>query len=314
MADIREQIQRLKAERNAVILAHTYQIAEVQDIADFVGDSLALSRQAASTPADVIVFCGVHFMAETAAILSPEKLVLLPDPMAGCSLADQAHVAGVLAWRAEHPDGLVVAYVNTSAAVKAESDVCCTSANAVEVVASLPADKPLLFLPDMFLGNYVRQVTGRENMDIWMGECHVHAAMHPEDLDRARAAYPGAEVLVHPECGCSTPLLIDLEGAEHEGVEVLSTGGMVRKVQGSPHKEFVIATETGIIHTLRKAAPDKVFHAVSDEAECQYMKMTTLDKVLRSLENLQFAVRVPKETADRARISIERMLTLGARR
>jgi len=314
MPDIREEIQRLKAQRNAVILAHNYQIPEVQDVADFVGDSLALSRQAASTAADVIVFCGVHFMAETAAILSPEKLVLLPDPAAGCSLADQAHVAGVLAWRAEHPDGLVVAYVNTSAAVKAESDVCCTSANAVEVVASLPADRPVLFLPDMFLGNYVRQVTGRENMDVWLGECHVHAAMHPDDLARARAAHPGAEVLVHPECGCSTPLLLDLAGAEQEGVELLSTGGMVRRVQESAQQEFVIATETGIIHGLRKAAPDKVFYAVSDEAECQYMKLTTLEKVRDALAKLQYAVTVPPEVAGRARLAIERMLTLGARR
>lgn len=259
--DCLREIERLKAERNAVILAHNYQVGEVQDIADYTGDSLGLSQQAAKTNADVIVFCGVHFMAETAAILSPDKKVLLPDPDAGCSLASSITGKQLRAWKAEHPSATVVSYVNTTAEVKAESDYCCTSANAVEVVASIPPDQEVLFLPDMFLGNHVRKMTGRKNLRIWAGECHVHAAVQPAEIVRSREEHPSAEFMVHPECGCTTPAmyLSAVGDRSMEGARILSTGGMLKYARESASNEFVVGTETGIIHALRKQNPEKTF-------------------------------------------------------
>ena len=303
------RIKELARERNAVILAHNYERPEVQDVADFVGDSLGLSREAAKTSADVIVFCGVHFMAETAAILSPAKTVLLPDLAAGCSLADTIDADQLRAWKAEHPGAVVVSYVNTTAAVKAESDYCCTSGNAVEIVNSIPAEQEILFLPDFFLGAHVRRVTGRENMHIWLGECHVHAGITPLSLNRQRSEHPGAELLVHPECGCATSVVEAMSAGaiSSEGVQVLSTEGMIRR----PSESKIVATETGILHRLRRANPDKTFFAASDRAECQYMKMTTLPKVLHSLEALVHRITVPEDIAQKARKALERMVAVG---
>ncbi|HET9017515.1 MAG TPA: quinolinate synthase NadA, partial [Thermomicrobiaceae bacterium] len=251
-----EEIGRLRRERNAVILAHTYQIPAVQDIADFVGDSLGLSRQAASTDAAVIVFAGVHFMAETAAILSPDKTVLLPDLSAGCSLAASITADQLRDWKAEHPGAVVVSYVNTSAEVKAESDYCCTSANAVEVVRSIPADREVLFLPDLFLGEWVRRETGRTNMHLWLGECHVHGGIVADDVDRARALHPDAELLVHPECACGSKCLLDLQSGRLDAARtrVLSTEGMVRYAASAQARRFLVATETGVLHRLHRQA------------------------------------------------------------
>lgn len=310
--DLVREILRLKHERNAVILAHNYEVGDIQDAADFVGDSLSLSQQAAQTDADVIVFCGVHFMAETAAILSPDKRVLIPDLGAGCSLASSIDGDQLRAWKAQHPDAAVVSYVNTTADVKAESDYCCTSANAVQVVQAIPADKPVLFLPDMFLGNHVRKVTGRKNILVWAGECHVHAAVRPIDIMTAREAHEDAEFLVHPECGCTTPAMYyasDDEGAMHNA-HILSTGGMLRYAQESPAKEFVVATETGILHALKKHNPSKTFYPVADSMVCPFMKMITLEKLYRSLRDDVYEVTVPRHIAERARVPIERMLTI----
>jgi quinolinate synthase len=306
-------IKSLAKERNAVILAHNYERPEVQDVADFVGDSLGLSREAAKTSADVIIFCGVHFMAETAAILSPTKTVLLPDLAAGCSLAETITADQLRAWKAEHPGAVVVSYVNTTAAVKAESDYCCTSGNAVEIVNSIAADKEILFLPDLFLGAHVRRVTGRENIHVWLGECHVHAGITPLSLARQRAEHPDAELLVHPECGCATSVVEAMSAGAipSDGVQVLSTEGMIRRPTESANREFIVATETGILHRLRKANPDKTFFAASDRAECQYMKMTTLPKVLNSLEKMQYRITVPPEVAKKARLALERMVAVG---
>ena len=311
-----ELVARIKAlanERNAVILSHNYERPGVQDVADFVGDSLGLSREAAKTTADVIVFCGVHFMAETAAILSPDKTVLLPDLAAGCSLAETITADQLIAWKAEHPGAIVVSYVNTSAAVKAESDYCCTSGNAVEIVNSIPAEKEILFLPDLFLGAHVRRVTGRQNMHIWLGECHVHAGITPQSLARQRADHPTAELLVHPECGCATSVVEAMSAGAipSDGMHVLSTEGMIRRPGESASREFIVATETGILHRLRRANPDKMFFAASDRAECQYMKMTTLPKVLDALEKTQYRITVPPEIAARARLALERMVAVG---
>jgi quinolinate synthase len=310
---LHEEIRRLAAERNAVILAHNYERPEVQDVADFVGDSLGLSREAAKTDADVIVFCGVHFMAETAAVLAPEKTVLLPDLAAGCSLAASISADELRRWKAEHPGAVVVTYVNCTADVKAESDYCCTSGNAVEVINAIPAEKDILFAPDMFLGAHVRRMSGRENIHVWMGECHVHAGIDPEHISRQRAAHPGAEFLIHPECGCSTPVLeaISAGAVDPEGVHILSTEGMIRRPQASGNDEFIVATEIGILHRLRRENPGKKFYAASDGAQCAYMKVTTLPKVHRALERMQHQITVPKHVADRARKAIERMIAIG---
>src|SRR5688572_2787770 len=311
--ELHDRIRELAKKRNAVILAHNYERPEVQDVADYVGDSLGLSREAAKTDADVIVFCGVHFMAETAAILSPTKTVLLPDLAAGCSLAETITADQLRAWKAEHPGAVVVSYVNTTAAVKAESDYCCTSGNAVEIVNSIPADKEILFCPDMFLGAHVRRMTGRQNIHVWMGECHVHAGIDPEHIALQRSAHPGAELLIHPECGCATNVVEAVSAGDIDptGVQILSTEGMIRRPAQSSADTFIVATEVGILHRLRKANPSKTFIPASDRAQCAYMKVTTLPKVLRSLERLEHHITVRGDVATRARRAIERMVAIG---
>jgi quinolinate synthase len=311
--ELQSEIKRIAKARNAVILAHNYERPEVQDVADFVGDSLGLSREAAKTSAEVIVFCGVHFMAETAAILSPNKTVLLPDLAAGCSLASTIDADALIQWKAEHPGAAVVAYVNTTAEVKAESDFCCTSGNAVEVVNSIPADQEILFLPDMFLGAHVRRLTGRKNMHVWMGECHVHAGIDPENIRLQRTLHPEAEFLIHPECGCSTSVLEAMSAGDidGEGVQILSTEGMIKRPALSVAEEFIVATEVGILHRLRRENPSKRFFAANERAVCAYMKVTTLPKVRAALMFNQHRITVPMAVADRARRSIERMVAIG---
>ena len=310
---LHEEIRRLARERNAVVLAHNYERPEIQDVADYVGDSLGLSREAAKTEAEVIVFCGVHFMAETAAILSPEKTVLLPDLAAGCSLASMIDGAQLRAWKAEHPGAVVVSYVNTTAEVKAETDYCCTSGNAVEIINAIPAETEILFCPDMFLGAHVRRVTGRENIHVWPGECHVHAGIDPEHIALQRAAHPAAEFLIHPECGCASSAIEALSAGDidPDGVQILSTEGMIRRPAESRAQEFIVATEIGILHRLRRENPTKRFIAASDRAQCAYMKVTTLPKVLRSLETLTHRITVEPSVAARARLAIERMVAIG---
>ncbi len=304
-------IQRLKRERNAVLLAHNYQRDEIQDIADVVGDSLGLSQAAARTNADVIVFCGVHFMAETAAILCPDKTVLIPDREAGCSLADSIDAAQLRAWKAEHPGAVVVSYVNTTAEVKAESDYCCTSGNAVNVIRAIPPDREILFLPDMYLGSYLRQVTGRP-IQIWAGECHVHAAIRPAGVDAMRAAYPDADLLIHPECGCVSSAMHLLASGAIAGANthILSTEAMIRHADSSSASRFIVATEIGVLHRMRQAHPAKSFLPIDESISCRYMKMITLDKVLRSLRDMVDPVTVAPEIAARARGAIERMIAL----
>ena len=313
IAELQRRIKALAKERNAVILAHNYERPEVQDVADFVGDSLGLSREAAKTDAQVIVFCGVHFMAETAAILSPEKTVLLPDLAAGCSLASTIDADQLRAWKAEHPGAVVVAYVNTTAEVKAESDYCCTSGNAVEVVNAIPADKEILFLPDMFLGAHVRRVTGRQNIHVWMGECHVHAGIDPENIRLQRKLHPEAEFLIHPECGCATSVVeaVSAGDVDPEGVHILSTEGMIKRPAESEAKSFIVATEIGILHRLERAYPGKKFYAANERASCAYMKVTTLPKVLGALERLEHRITVPADVAAKAKLAIERMVSIG---
>ncbi len=307
------EIRALAKERNAVILAHNYERPEIQDVADFVGDSLGLSREAAKTEADVIVFCGVHFMAETAAILSPQKTVLLPDLAAGCSLASTINADQLRAWKAEHPGAVVVAYVNTTAEVKAESDYCCTSGNAVDVINAIPADREILFLPDMFLGAHVRRESGRENIHVWLGECHVHAGIDPEHISLMRAQHPGAEFLIHPECGCATSVVEAMSAGaiDKENAHILSTEGMINRPSQTEQDTFIVATEIGILHRLRRANPTKHFIAANDRAQCAYMKVTTLPKVRDALLHTQYRITVPEDVAARARLSIERMVSIG---
>jgi len=313
---LQSKIKRRARERKAVILAHNYERPEVQDVADFVGDSLGLSREAAKTDAEIIVFCGVHFMAETAAILSPQKMVLLPDLAAGCSLAATIDGDQLRAWKDEHPGAVVVSYVNTTADVKAESDYCCTSGNAVEIVNSIPAETEILFLPDMFLGAHVRRVTGRRNMHVWMGECHVHAGIDPEHINQRRAQHPGAEFLIHPECGCATSAVeaVSAGDVDPEGVQILSTEGMINRPRISNAEEFIVATEVGILHRLRRENPTKRFFPANDLAVCAFMKVTTLPKVLNSIERLEHHITVEPETSARARRAIERMIAIGGNR
>ncbi|MGW3993441.1 quinolinate synthase NadA [Amycolatopsis sp. NPDC004772] len=308
-----EEVRRLAKQRDAVLLAHNYQVPEIQDIADHTGDSLALSRIAASSDASTIVFCGVHFMAETAKILSPEKTVLIPDARAGCSLADSITGAELRAWKAEHPGAVVVSYVNTTAEVKAETDICCTSSNAVDVVASIPADQEVLFLPDQFLGAHVKRVTGRENMHVWAGECHVHAGINGAELAERAAEEPDADLFIHPECGCATSALyLAGEGAvAPDRVKILSTGDMVHEARDTKAKTVLVATEIGMIHQLRKAAPDIDFRAVNDRASCRYMKMITPAALLRCLRDGLDEVHVDLETAAKARASVQRMIEIG---
>ena len=304
-------IERLRRERHAVILAHNYQLPEVQDVADYVGDSLNLSRQAAETDAEVIVFCGVHFMAETAAILSPEKTVLLPDLEAGCSLADTITADQLRDWKAEHPGAVVVSYVNTSAEVKAESDYCCTSGNAEAVIRAIPEGTEILFCPDMFLGAHLERVTGRR-MHVWMGECHVHAGIGPDELEATRRRHPDAELLLHPECGCTSATLYRLGHGDLRGPScvVASTEGMVRRAVESPATTFIVATEVGIIHRMNLLAPAKQFLPASEDAVCPYMKKITLERVAACLERMEPRVTVPQPVADRARKALDRMVAI----
>lgn len=307
------RIRRLARERDAVILAHNYQRPEIQEVADHVGDSLALARLAASSPAAVIVTCGVYFMAETAKILSPGRTVLIPEAGAGCSLADSITAGQLRAWKAEHPGAAVVAYVNTSAEVKAESDVCCTSANAAEVVSAIPADREVLFLPDQFLGAHVKRVTGRQNLRVWAGECHVHAGISPRALREMAAARPEAELYVHPECGCGTSALWqtgtgDLPASR---TRVLSTGGMLEAARSTSAPAVLVATETGMLHQLRKANPSVSWEPVNPHATCHYMKMITAEALERCLLTGQAEVRVDPSVAARARRAVEAMIAVG---
>jgi quinolinate synthase len=351
IAELQSEVRALAAERGAVILAHNYQVPEVQDVADYVGDSLGLSRKAATAEGETIVFCGVHFMAETASILCPEKTVLIPDLDAGCSLAASIDAEQLAEWRARYPGGVVVMYVNTTAEVKALTDYCCTSANAVEVVRHIyetrGADTEILFGPDMWLGAYVEKELGRR-MHVWDGECHVHAGIRPADIEATRAAHPGADFLIHPECGCSTSVMEFIAAGDisSEGVHMLSTGGMLKyaeqaehmaaagalggagverwvdgegaqgaaesvSAQGNGRREVVVATETGMLYPLRMAAPDVDFIPANPEASCVYMKMITLSKLRDSLRDMRYEVRVPPEVAERARVPIDRMVAIG---
>ena len=317
---LQDEVQELARERGAVILAHNYQLPEIQDIADFVGDSLALSREAAAADAETIVFCGVHFMAETASILSPDKTVLIPDPDAGCSLADSITAEQLRAWKREHPGAVVVMYVNTTAAVKAETDYCVTSANAVDVVEHIfrenGDDTEILFGPDMFLGAYVEKTLGRK-LTVWDGECHVHAGIRPDDINAVRAAHPDADFLIHPECGCSTSVMEYVAAGDValEGVHMLSTGGMLGYARQHEREHergtAIVATEIGMLHPLREAAPDIDFIAANEAASCRFMKMITLPKLRDSLRDGRYEVRVDPETAERARLPIERMIAIG---
>jgi quinolinate synthase len=350
IASLKDEVRALAKQRDAVILAHNYQVPEIQDVADYVGDSLGLSRQAAATDAAVIAFCGVHFMAETASVLCPEKTVLIPDLGAGCSLAASIDAEQLAAWRAEHPDGVVVMYVNTTAEVKALTDYCCTSANAVDVVRHIydtyGADTEILFGPDMWLGAYVEKQVGKP-MHVWDGECHVHAGIRPADIEATRPAHPGADFLIHPECGCTTSVMEYVASGDisSEGVHMLSTGGMLGYAEhaesaiaggegtapgqveepglqgssqaaaenGGPGKvrEAIVATETGMLYPLQMAAPDVSFIAANPRAACVYMKMITLRKLRDALLEMKFEVRVPPEIAERARVPIDRMVAIG---
>lgn len=309
---LKDEILKLKKEKDVIILAHNYQIPDVQDVADFTGDSLGLSRQAAKVEQKTILFCGVRFMAETAAIISPEKKVLLPDLEAGCSLSDSITVDELQNWKKQHPGAIVVGYVNTTAEIKAELDYCCTSSNAVNVVKAIPEEKEILFLPDMFLGSYVAKMTGRKNMRIWAGECHVHAGITPENIIKKLDSMKDTEFVIHPECGCTTPMMYDVADGSFDDkkVSILSTDGMLKHVNKSKSKNFVVATETGILYRMRKDNPTKTFIPASDKAECQYMKMITLEKVYDALVNEKHVISVPKEIADKARLAINRMLEI----
>jgi len=310
---LKDEVLKLKKEKDIVILAHNYQVPEVQDVADFVGDSLGLSRQAAKVKQKTILFCGVHFMAETAAIVSPGKRVLIPDLEAGCSLSDSITIDQLRKWKKEHPDAITVGYVNTTAEIKSELDYCCTSSNAVNVVNAIPKEREILFLPDMFLGSYVSKITGRKNMQIWAGECHVHAGITPDDIEKKLAELKNAEFVVHPECSCTTPMMYDIASGRYKNhqVQILSTEGMMNHVSKSDSQQFVVATETGILYRMRQQNPQKTFIPASENAECEYMKMITLDKVYRSLYDEKYEVKVAKKIADKARIAIERMLSIS---
>jgi quinolinate synthase len=315
LSRLQHEVRALAEERNAVILAHNYQVPEVQDVAHFVGDSLGLSRRAAGTDSDVIAFCGVHFMAETASILSPDKTVLLPDLGAGCSLADSITADELRSWKARHPGAIVVMYVNTTAEVKAETDYCCTSSNAVQVVEHIRRehgdDVEILFGPDMWLGAYVERVTGRR-MHVWDGECHVHAGIRPADITAVREAHPGAEFMIHPECGCTTQVMeyVAAGDVDPERTHMLSTGGMLDFARGSDADTFIVATETGMLHPLAKENPGKSFVPANRAAACRYMKMITLPKLHATLRDLKPQVKVEPELAERARVPIERMVAI----
>jgi len=317
---LQDEVRALARERDAVILAHNYQVPEIQDVADYVGDSLGLSRQGAATDAGTIAFCGVHFMAETASILSPDKTVLIPDLDAGCSLADSITPAELRAWQARHPGAITVMYVNTTAEIKALTDYCVTSANAVAVVEHILREQgggrdevEILFGPDMFLGAFVEKRIGR-SLHVWNGECHVHAGIRPADIARTRAEHPGADFLIHPECGCSTSVMEYAAAGDidPEGVHMLSTGGMLAYArQAAAGSTAIMATEVGMLHPLRMIAPDVEFVAANERASCRYMKMITLTKLRDALRDGVHEVRVADEIARRARIPIERMVAIG---
>ncbi len=320
ITDLTAEVRELAKQRDAVILAHNYQLPEIQDLADYVGDSLGLSHQANQTDAKVIAFCGVHFMAETASVLCPDKTVLIPDLDAGCSLADSITPEELGAWQAKHPGAVTVMYVNTTAEIKAMTDYCVTSSNAVNVVKHIYAthgqDTEILFGPDMFLGAYVEKTVGR-TMHVWDGECHVHAGIRPSDITDVRAAHPGADFLIHPECGCSTSVMeyVAAGDVDSEGVHMLSTGGMVKYAEehaDDTDGTVIMATETGMLHPLRLAAPGLDWVPANAEASCKYMKMITLPKLRDCLRDLTGEVKVPPEIAERARIPIERMVSIGA--
>jgi len=310
---LKDEVLKLKKEKDVVILAHNYQVPEVQDVADYVGDSLGLSRQAAKVKQKTILFCGVHFMAETAAIVSPDKRVLIPDLEAGCSLSDSINIDQLRKWKKEHPGAITVGYVNTTAEIKSELDYCCTSSNAVNVVNAIPKGKEVLFLPDMFLGSYVAKMTDRKNMQIWAGECHVHAGITPADVEKKLAELKNAEFVIHPECSCTTPMMYDIAAGSYKNhqVQILSTEGMMNHVSKSDSQQFVVATETGILYRMKQQNPQKTFIPASENAECEYMKMITLDKVYRSLYDEKYEVKVAKRIADKARLAIERMLSIS---
>ena len=308
-----QEVRQLAKDRDAVILAHNYQLPEIQDIADHVGDSLALSRIASQVKESTIVFCGVHFMAETAKILSYDKTVIIPDARAGCSLADTINAEQLRTWKAEHPGAVVVSYVNTTAAVKAETDICCTSSNAVEVVQSIDPNTEILFCPDQFLGAHAQHMTGRTNMHIWMGECHVHAGINGQDLKAMVAAEPDAELFIHPECGCATSAMYLASSGvvPKERTKILSTSGMITAAKETRAAKVLVATETGMLHQLRKANPLVIFEPVNRAAVCKYMKMNTPEKLLEALRTGRDEVTVPRDIADRARLSVERMIAIG---
>ncbi len=304
-----DDIERLKRERNAVILAHNYQPGPVQDLADFVGDSLAMARWAAQSSADVVVVAGVYFMAETAAILCPDKTVIIPDPKAGCSLAESITADQLQAWKNNFPEAVVVSYVNTSAAVKALSDYCCTSSNAVKVVEQIDPEREILFLPDFFLGSHVARMTGRQNIRVWMGECHVHAGIDAETLTKTVESHPGAEVLVHPECGCTTrALALPPQGI---ATQVLSTDGMISHSRKSPSQSFIIATEIGLLHRLRQESPHKQFIAASEHALCPFMNLINLENIRDGLRDLAHVVSVPEAVREKALLPLKRMVAIG---
>jgi quinolinate synthase len=314
---LQAEVRALARERDAVILAHNYQVPEVQDVADYVGDSLGLSQMAAGADRSTIVFCGVHFMAETASILCPDRTVLIPDPDAGCSLADSITADQLREWKAQHPGAVVVMYVNTTAEVKAETDYCVTSSNAAKVVRHIldthGPDTEILFGPDMFLGRYVERTLGIA-MHVWDGECHVHAGIRPSDIAATRAAHPGADFLIHPECGCSTSVMEYVAAGDiaPDGVHMLSTGGMLGFAKSAePGSTAIVATETGMLHPLRMAAPEVDFVAANEEASCRYMKMITLPGLRDALRDRKHEVRVPEELAQRARIAIQRMVAIS---
>jgi quinolinate synthase len=314
---LQDEVRALAEERHAIVLAHNYQVPEVQDVAHFVGDSLGLSRRAAATDAEVIAFCGVHFMAETASILSPDRTVLLPDLDAGCSLADSIDAEQLRAWKAKHPGAIVVMYVNTTAAVKAETDYCCTSSNAVGVVEHIRREHgdevEILFGPDMWLGAYVERVTGRR-MHVWDGECHVHAGIRPRDISAVRAEHPDAEFMIHPECGCTTQVMeyVAAGDVDPERTHMLSTGGMLDFARSSSADTFIVATETGMLHPLASENPAKRFIPANRAAACKFMKMITLPKLRDALRDLRPEIRVDPKLAERARVPIERMVAIGS--
>jgi quinolinate synthase len=311
--ELMRDIRTWKEKRDALIIAHNYQIPDIQDIADFVGDSLGIAKKAAEAPQKLIVFCGVHFMAESAAIFSPEKTVLIPDPNAGCSLAASIDAEELRKWKRRYPKALVVSYVNTTAEVKAESDYCVTSTNAVRVVESIPEDREIIFLPDMFLGDYVARKTGRKNFYVYPGECHVHARVKAQDIIKKLGRHPTAEFLIHPECGCVSDCLhyVATKAIPEEKTYILSTSGMLDHAKNSSKDKFVVATETGIIHQLKKQNPKKKFIPLRKDMVCEYMKMITTEKLLNSLKNLEYEVKVEKDIADRARLPIERMFAVS---